>query len=211
MKRFCVVEGCDERSDAFSYCTKHYYRYRTHGDPLMTLHRYGGHKHGTVAAYDLGCQCERCADAERVADEKAKERLEKKGHERRVCEVEGCGHRHVAYGLCQKHYSRWRRHGDPLMGVHRYGQHRHGTVQAYILGCRCGECLTAWVGPPRPLVGPAPYTVRYHACPDWTRKSCPSCGVPRLMPVDADECGRCLDRKEKRRLGFPKRKKQGAG
>lgn len=33
-----------------------------------------------------------------------------------TCSVPACGGRHYARGWCQKHYKRWRRHGDPLVG-----------------------------------------------------------------------------------------------
>lgn len=34
----------------------------------------------------------------------------------RTCAVEGCGERISKNGLCNAHYLRWRRHGDPLGG-----------------------------------------------------------------------------------------------
>lgn len=33
---------------------------------------------------------------------------------RPMCAVEGCGSESAVRGWCGKHYSRWRRHGDPL-------------------------------------------------------------------------------------------------
>ncbi len=35
-----------------------------------------------------------------------------------TCSVDGCGGKHRAHGWCNKHYNRWRRHGDPLALVH---------------------------------------------------------------------------------------------
>ena len=32
----------------------------------------------------------------------------------RICSVDGCKRRHDAKGFCDKHYRKWRRHGDPL-------------------------------------------------------------------------------------------------
>jgi HNH endonuclease len=32
----------------------------------------------------------------------------------RICKIDGCGKHHVARGLCDKHYARWKTHGDPL-------------------------------------------------------------------------------------------------
>ncbi len=44
----------------------------------------------------------------------------------------------------------------------------------------------------------------------WTTKRCFTCLNLRVMPRLAMDCGLCEERKEKRRVGFPKRKKQGA-
>lgn len=30
------------------------------------------------------------------------------------CKIEGCDRSHVARGFCQRHYRRWKKHGDPL-------------------------------------------------------------------------------------------------
>lgn len=38
----------------------------------------------------------------------------------RVCSVEGCEKPHSCRGWCRKHYSRWKRHGDPLGGTTSY-------------------------------------------------------------------------------------------
>lgn len=32
----------------------------------------------------------------------------------RTCSLAGCGGRHVARGMCNPHYQRWYKHGDPL-------------------------------------------------------------------------------------------------
>lgn len=49
-----------------------------------------------------------------------------------MCSVEGCGGKHCGRGLCEKHYWRWRRNGDPLAGRTPNGEalrflenHRH--------------------------------------------------------------------------------------
>lgn len=33
-----------------------------------------------------------------------------------ICKIEGCERRVFGHGWCQRHYSRWRSHGDPLSG-----------------------------------------------------------------------------------------------
>jgi hypothetical protein len=32
----------------------------------------------------------------------------------RLCSIDGCERKHFGHGLCNTHYVRWRRHGDPL-------------------------------------------------------------------------------------------------
>lgn len=34
----------------------------------------------------------------------------------RICSVTGCGNNAYGRGFCNRHYQRWRRHGDPLLG-----------------------------------------------------------------------------------------------
>ena len=38
----------------------------------------------------------------------------------KTCNIEGCSNRHEARGWCDRHYWRWRAHGDPLGGGERY-------------------------------------------------------------------------------------------
>lgn len=62
----------------------------------------------------------------------------------RICTVEGCERQHAARGWCQKHYARWRKHGDPLaVGV----PYRRAARTCFIMGCeakatRRGMCDT---------------------------------------------------------------------
>lgn len=35
--KICSIEGCDSRIQARGWCSKHYKRWRQHGDPLKTL------------------------------------------------------------------------------------------------------------------------------------------------------------------------------
>jgi hypothetical protein len=39
-----------------------------------------------------------------------------------ICTIDGCGKRHKAQGLCSAHYTRLRRHGDPLKGGTPFGE-----------------------------------------------------------------------------------------
>lgn len=51
-----------------------------------------------------------------------------------ICKVEGCGKKHFGHGWCQAHYTRWRRHGDPVSGRVSSGepeQYFHDVVLPY--------------------------------------------------------------------------------
>lgn len=58
MKRSCTVENCEKQSRAKGYCTKHYQRYKSHGDPLIRLRGEDGSgsigNHGYVSIYHQG-------------------------------------------------------------------------------------------------------------------------------------------------------------
>lgn len=57
------------------------------------------------------------------------------------CSIAGCGKRVLARGWCDMHYTRWRRHGDPLGGGVPHGeplQHLNEVVLAH----EGNECLT---------------------------------------------------------------------
>ena len=47
----------------------------------------------------------------------------------RYCSVDDCDRRCFGHGWCQKHYLRWRRHGDPCGGTD-YGSFEHHQARA---------------------------------------------------------------------------------
>lgn len=49
----------------------------------------------------------------------------------RYCEINGCDTKHYVHGWCQKHYERWRRHGDPLKLVYNLNP----VTWKYLLSC----------------------------------------------------------------------------
>lgn len=51
----------------------------------------------------------------------------------RKCSIEGCNDKYRCTGFCSKHYSRFRKHGDPLGGG--YGRNRHHGDTCEIEGC----------------------------------------------------------------------------
>lgn len=48
-----------------------------------------------------------------------------------ACSVSGCGGTVIARGWCQKHYSRWRRHGDPVAGNEPAGTYAQNRVRRF--------------------------------------------------------------------------------
>lgn len=47
----------------------------------------------------------------------------------RTCKIEGCENKHDARGYCQKHYLRYKRHGDPLYLSPRNSNRKHGMCK----------------------------------------------------------------------------------
>jgi hypothetical protein len=48
---------------------------------------------------------------------------------RRLCEIEGCRNIHRQKGLCNKHYCKFRKYGDPLAGFERKHKNGEGWIQ----------------------------------------------------------------------------------
>lgn len=46
----------------------------------------------------------------------------------KVCTVPTCENKAVGRGLCHKHYKKWQRYGDPLVGIEYQRRHGDGTV-----------------------------------------------------------------------------------
>lgn len=118
--RACTIDGCGGELVARGWCSKHYERWRVHGDPLVTLqHR---------SAPPLGDQCsvEGCISAHKTRGWCGKhyQRWAKYGDPtvtvgtppdpHQGCSVGDCGGEHSGRGMCRKHLARWAKHGDPL-------------------------------------------------------------------------------------------------
>ena len=52
-----------------------------------------------------------------------------------ICSVDGCERSSLARGLCKMHWTRWSRHGDPLVSLHRpRGLSEEEVFQWFMLG-----------------------------------------------------------------------------
>lgn len=127
----CVVEGCENprRSSLKDICEMHYYRMRRTGRyDLATAKERAQARPAPKACEVSGCEriaCRRCTDAH-VCQLHAKRWIrngtfdairvvapprEKRG----VCSIDGCeAVDDGPHGLCKRHKTRERRHGDPL-------------------------------------------------------------------------------------------------
>ena len=55
----------------------------------------------------------------------------------RTCSIEGCDKKQLAMGWCAKHYSRWRRHGDPHHVEYQHREQGKPVDMEYI----CSQCV----------------------------------------------------------------------
>jgi hypothetical protein len=53
-----------------------------------------------------------------------------------TCSIDDCDRLVIARGWCKGHYSRWRKHGDPLGGT-PLGKSRHKSAKCAVPGCDC--------------------------------------------------------------------------
>ena len=62
---------------------------------------------------------------------------------KRVCSVEGCDRPHRVHGLCNMHYHRLRRHGNPLLGANRATEPGEPArfLREVVLHYRGDDCL----------------------------------------------------------------------
>lgn len=52
----------------------------------------------------------------------------------KTCKIEGCDNEVKSSGWCEKHYSRWRRHGNPLIFLPKKPEKNR-------ICCRCGQTI----------------------------------------------------------------------
>lgn len=132
---YCTVDGCGERCHGRGYCTKHYYRWKRHGDPTLEPVRYGN---------DL-CAAEECSLPRRKLDLCARHYAAawRQANAGGRCIFDGCGQRSARLdGLCSSH-GRQKSAGRELVPI----QHRkiEGESTAFLRNSRgekrCSACL----------------------------------------------------------------------
>ena len=53
-----------------------------------------------------------------------------------ICTIDGCAGAARGHGYCSRHYTQWRRHGDPLLMKRRYHK---GILRGRAVQSVCGE------------------------------------------------------------------------
>lgn len=119
-KSTCTIDGCDARALARGWCSRHWQRWKRHGDPLYErqLKRDGPCAVGGCdlpAAARGWCKTHH-ARWRRRGDVQADVPVRAASVDGLLCEAQGCVSAVVKGGFCLAHYKRWRRHGDPLGG-----------------------------------------------------------------------------------------------
>jgi G:T-mismatch repair DNA endonuclease (very short patch repair protein) len=108
--RHCSVENCPNIYRGRGFCSKHYQKWRRHGDPLY------------VASAEKHCSVENCPDRYYGKGFCANHYRKWKRHgdplhvvdTEKLCSVENCPNKHWGKGFCPIHYQKWKRYGNPL-------------------------------------------------------------------------------------------------
>jgi hypothetical protein len=144
-RRPCTVGGCAAVSRARGYCSKHYERWRKHGDTSVVA------RPRPPSRVRRPCSIARCSKPAKARGWCAMHyrRWRIRGDPYKVdtvrahpsgCQVPGCTQRYCAKGYCATHYWRWREHGDPLYEPRVPGK-RWKTSDGYVALHRPGHPL----------------------------------------------------------------------
>lgn len=116
-QKICSVEGCGNPHHAREYCTKHYLRFKKHGDPNGGVHRSGVDCSGVCSVEGCGMPGRlggMCQSHWRRFRKYGDPLIDGRSLKTKECSVDGCVSRASGHGLCGKHYARWRKYGSPL-------------------------------------------------------------------------------------------------
>lgn len=109
--RTCSIEGCDAPFLARGFCSKHYQRWKVHGDPL-----------GSASPRFIPCSvagCDERANARGLCGKHYQQSRREGTLPPLVaipaeCSVDGCERKVYGRGWCATHWRWWRQYGDPL-------------------------------------------------------------------------------------------------
>ena len=117
MTKVCTIEGCERKYRARGWCATHWGRWKKYGTTDLPVRP----QYETCAAEDCSETprskhspwCE--THYYRIRRTGTHETIRVKRNHHEICIVEGCGMRDAGHHrLCDKHYSRKMRNGDPL-------------------------------------------------------------------------------------------------
>lgn len=106
-KPTCAVNDCWKAVDTRGWCSKHYSRWRRHGDPLMVVKP----RRAEVDHPGSPCAAEGCEQPPRTRGLCNRHYRADQRKDWGPCSVKGCGTKRHATGLCIKHYHRMRSWG----------------------------------------------------------------------------------------------------
>ena len=126
----CDFEGCENQVHAHRLCRVHYERYKKHGDPSIRRRVKVCSVDGCLAPFRANGYCEFHNDRARRHNGNPLGGGEKRLSRGSLgtCKVEGCDDVAVASHLCRKHYSKFKKYGDPLAGGTQDGRSKDWRV-----------------------------------------------------------------------------------
>lgn len=134
-KAICAIEDCERFSFARGWCTKHYARWRNHGDPTKLKGPPASRTRNTCSID--GCDSYVHGSGLCWMHHKRKRTTGDPLRHLRMhdttCSVTGCEAPFVAKGFCGRHYDAFRFHGDPLYPVKRRPRLGHVNNNGYRL------------------------------------------------------------------------------
>lgn len=113
-KTKCKIDGCNSFVDSRGYCNMHYERWRRHGDPLKVISRkVVGKCKVESCKNDIYCRGYCVRHYQRFMKYGDPSRSVRNTNVPEHCTVKECTRKHFALGYCKKHYTRYKRYGSP--------------------------------------------------------------------------------------------------